>query len=247
MRRLSWLALPALGALALQSCNTVGFGVVSIKPVFGYVDGCTPVKVSGHGYGDDVKVTIGGVDLVDQVAPTAELDVGYFVTGTTPPGAAVGYVGVEATSGGVTDDIAFAEQDLDGDGVADDGDFYYQACPYDAFPEVLSQYSDVSSGTVIDMTGCNLKDGYQIKVGPANPVSMTVTCSTANASFTAPDLPEGDYYVAVVDSSGTQVFPALDSGCDTTGAVGASLGGSDTATFDNCTDVPYISYPAGAK
>jgi len=239
MKWLSQLALPALcvaAPLGLLSCNKVGFDAVSIRPIYGWVDGCTAVSVGGHGFGDDVKVTIGGTDLVNQTLPDKEsLDYGYEVTGATPAGAQPGYAEVKVTSGG-QEAVVF-------------GDFYYEACPLSAYPESTSPDSGLSAGTTVTMTGCNLMGDYQIKVGTANPVSVSSACSTAQITFSAPDLPAnsdsnypGGYYVAILDSAGNQLLPDPASGCDTTQAVGSAVITSDTGEYDPCSGVPIVSY-----
>lgn len=234
MRRLSRLAFPALSAMALpalMSCNKVGFGAVSIRPIYGWQDGCTAVSIGGHGFGSDVTVTIGGKPLENVTLPTeadAPLDVGYEVYGTTPPGDASGYAEVVVSTGGNTESVF--------------GDFYYEACPLPAYPESLSQTDGVTAGTAIQIDGCNLVAGAQVKVGTADPVALSSVCHTASASFSAPALADGTYLIAILDADGNELYPA--NGCDTTG-----LTPDDTADTgpDACADVWSITYGGGAK
>lgn len=239
MKWLSRLALPALcvaAPLGLASCNKVGFDAVSIRPIYGWVDGCTAVSIGGHGFGDDVKVTIGGSDLVDAALPEKEsLDYGYQVTGLTPPGAQPGYATVTVSTGGQSADVF--------------GDFYYEACPLAAYPESVSPDSGLATGTTVTIAGCNLMGDYQVKVGPADPVSVSSACSTAYVTFSAPQLTDnsdtnypGGYYVAILDGSGTQIFPDPASGCDTTATVGSGEVTTDTGTYDACSGVPVVVY-----
>lgn len=270
MRKLSLVALPLLGALlplGLQSCsNKVGFGVVSIRPIYGWADGCTPVSIGGHGFGDDVAVTIGGQALENLTLPEdntenpAATDLGFMVTGTTPAADAAAlaaavakgypgvYAGVVVTSGGETSEIPFVEGDLD-------GDFMYLACPYAAYPEYLSVSEGLAAGTEVSISGCNLMDGYKVKLGQdadgdgvvevSGTAELTTVCKTAERSFSAPSMPDGTYYVAIVDSSDNVVFPSADSGCNPFGAVDGQLGGSDTAIYDLCDGVPTVTYGSG--
>lgn len=259
MKGKSRLVVPALcvaAPLGLLSCNEPSFRAVSIRPIYGWVDGCTPVSIGGSGFGDDVSVTIGGKALVNPELPPApdddddndyladddpsndaddeevlSRDYGYQVTGLTPPGDAAGYATVTVSTGGQSADIFEP--------------FYYEACPLAAYPESISPDTGLASGTTVALSGCNLSSDYQVQVGTANPVAITSTCSTASVTFTAPDLPAGDYYVAIVDSAGNLVFPDAASGCDTTGAVGASVTGSDTAAVDPCDGVPVVTYGGG--
>ena len=48
-----WLTL-----LSLIGCNDPGFDGISIRPTYGWTDGCTDVKVSGHGFDDGVTATL---------------------------------------------------------------------------------------------------------------------------------------------------------------------------------------------
>lgn len=237
MHRLSRLVLPAFcvaAPLAFLSCQgRVGFDAVSVRPIYGWADGCTPVSIGGHGFGSDVAVTIGGKALEGATLPaTDSLDYGYQVTGTTPPAEQAGYAEVVVTTGG--------------ESAAVFGDFYYEACPLAAYPESISPSDGVTSGATIQLDGCSLQADYQVKVGTANPVPLTSLCSTASVSFSAPALADGTYYVAIVDSAGAAVFPDAASGCDTTAAVGSGVVTTDTGSYDLCDGVPTLTYGGGA-
>lgn len=246
MKRWSRLHLTALclaAAPALVSCNTVGFGVVSIRPIYGWVDGCTPVSVGGHGFGDDVAVTIGGSPLENVTLPTAAdsadatyapLDVGYEVYGTTPAGAQSGYAEVKVTSGGEEGTV--------------NGDFYYAACPMGAYPEGADPSADVTAGSTITLSGCNLVAGYTVKVGPSQAATLASVCKSATATFAAPvvDTALGtDWYIAIFDTTGAQVYPDLGTGCDTTLPPGSQAVTVDTGVDDPCAGVLMVSYAAG--
>lgn len=241
MKRVIWVPLLA----ALVSCNTVGFDAVSISPIYGWVDGCNQVKVSGTAFGDDLAVSItmpdaSGVDVSaelgglvhagDDPSVTDErikaLNVGFYVLGTMPasPVASKGYASVVVTSGDQTATL--------------DEAYYYVACPADGYLEYADPVSAIASGTPITLGGCSL-DASRMMVqlvdttgAPAGaPASLTSSCGTATVSFAAPSVPDGDYYITIVDTKGNLLW-------------GEPCGIQDSATY-YCTDFP-ITY-GGAK
>ena len=251
MSRWSRLVLPALcvaGPTGLFSCNVPDFRVASIRPIYGWVDGCTPVSIGGAGFSEDasqVSVTVGGKALENLSLPDAEtapLDVGYEIYGTTPPADAAGYASVEVSSG--SDKGTLNPNDPA-------GPFYYAACPMTAYPESASPSSGVTSGATITLGGCNLSDSYQVRVGPAQPVALTKVCSTATVTFAAPSLQDnsdtnypGGYYVAILDASGSQIFPDPASGCDTTLSAAENTVVDTGGETNLCDGVPTLSYGA---
>jgi hypothetical protein len=199
MRKIAWALLP----IVLGSCDPITFGAVSIRPIYGWVDGCSEVKVSGHKFGDDVTGAVAGEPFTNIVLPTKELDKGFFFTATMPAGATNGFAEVSVTSGGETSTIPDA--------------YYYVTCPAAIYPETAAPTEGVTAGTVVTLTGCNLDATlYRVQVGAAEPVAMTSVCGTGIATFTAPDLPAlpdgAGYAVSFVDANGVLVYPQI---CDT--------------------------------
>lgn len=202
MKSILWMALVPI----LASCNTPPFNVVSVKPIYGWVDGCTEVRVSGSGFADDATVAFGGVEV--PVTSRGEgIDAGYWLGAVMPPAASGtnGYVDVTVNSAGASDTVP--------------GAFYYVACPMLGNVEVVDP-ADVSAGTSVSVWGCGL-DTTQLRVKlsdpmgklPASePLPLSPDCSTAQAHFTAPSMPSGTYDVLLVDSSEAIVYPP-DYGC----------------------------------
>ncbi|MCB9760341.1 MAG: IPT/TIG domain-containing protein [Alphaproteobacteria bacterium] len=197
------LALAATALpLSLTACDPLGTRAVSIRPIYGWVDGCTTVKISGHGFADGTTATFGGNAIENPTYPDPDseaLDVGYLFYGTTPAGSAPGYVDVVVTSGGETYPLATP--------------FYYEACPGLLAIEDVSMGETVTSGDSIGLTGCGFDAStIKVKVGDAEPVALTSVCSSAQVSFSAPDLPAGTYEVVFTDAGGDQVYPTPGCG-----------------------------------
>lgn|GEM_PF-2133875 len=239
MKRIPWLALLAVSA----SCNTSGFNAVGISPIYGWADGCTDVKVSGSGFGEDVAVALdmGGASaplenlLAAKDDPTLDdrlkaLNEGFYVLGRTPaaPAGASGYADVVVTTGDASDTIV--------------GGYYYVACPAPGYIEASGPSDGLTAGTPISIAGCGLDtttlfaqlvDTNGALAGPA--VALESDCGTAQVHFAAPDVPAGSYYLSLVDSAGTVVSggpcPLPDSG--------------DTAYYSYCYEFP-LTY-GGAK
>jgi hypothetical protein len=216
MRRLVWVLLPAL----LGSCNekSVGFAAVAIRPVYGWSDGCTPLRISGHGFASGATAKIGATEIADLACdPAAGCDEGFQLFGTAPPATTdvVGtFLDVAVKSGGETSTIPLA--------------YYYVQCP-GLLIEGVGPTEAVTPGTVITMQGCGLDSSTLLaKVGDAAAVPLTSVCSSATVSFTAPDLPAGaGYTVSLVNANGDVIFPAA---CDT----------ADTAA--QCDVPPVLTY-----
>lgn len=226
-KTLALLLVPA----TLGSCNTVGFGAVSINPIYGWEDGCNAVHIGGHGMTDDVSATIGTSPVTGVVLPTEELEVGFGFDAVAPAGTAGEFADVTVTSDGVSDVIPKG--------------FYYVACPLTAagtaapYAEAAEPSEGVTAGTTVTVSGCNLTAGtYSVQIGDADPVPLTSSCGEGVASFIAPELDDGSYALSFVDGTGTVVYPIVacgggggDSGDTATDTAGdtASDTASDTA------------------
>lgn len=197
--------------LLMAGCNVLPFDAVSISPIYGWVDGCNTVTISGHGFSDQATATIGGQAVTDITLPTRELDKGYLFTATVPAGSAAGYADVVVTDGASTDTITGS------------GAYYYVACPAVAYVEGIDVTTGLAAGTTVTIAGCGfdtsalrgqLLDAKGATVG--KPFDLTSVCGTATVSFAAPDAADGSYYLAFVDGSGTVVAgtpcPPADTG-----------------------------------
>src|SRR5688572_394913 len=106
MRRSLWL----LGSLAFASgaCNerSVGFEVVSIRPMYGWDDGCNTVTVHGKGFGDDLSALsakVGDAEMPILAAGTRPLDVGYVFTAQVPANEPGSFYDVHLSKGDKSD------------------------------------------------------------------------------------------------------------------------------------------------
>lgn len=196
-RRLA-LALVATGTV-LTSCNAtaIGFGVVSVTPIYGWEEGCGAVAVRGHGFDDGVTAKLGAAALETSELPGADQsERGFQVWGAAPAGTD-GYVDVVVTNG-------------DGETSTLTGGYRYLACTRDFLPEYVTPQSEdgtVAEGTVVDVTGCALGGATKVKVGDAEPVPLTLGCRTATATFTAPANPAGDQPVLFLNDADEPKFP----------------------------------------
>lgn len=221
--------------LNLFACNT-GFDAVSIYPIYGFVDGCDAITVSGHGFSDQMEAYIGDnpISDVSYPEPNEELpqasEVGYQFYGRVPPSTdGTGYHDVTVWNGDQSDTISGS------------GAYYYVACPQDG---LLTSYTvasggdttsygyymaiGVGGGATIEVSGCNLTEGVYAQVvdmsdNPVSePIALTPTCSTARASFAAPPVPAaGTYFLRLVSADGGTVY---------SGAGGAYCSSSDTGS-----------------
>ncbi len=190
--------------LALISCNTTGFGAISFSPIYSYVEGCVPVVVRGSGFGGDVKVTFGATPLEQVALPdpaTEPLNVGYDVYGIVPAAVGPGYAPVTVSSGGHSATIK--------------SEFYYVACPGAGQVDAVYPYDGVKAGDTVTLYGCNLDPAlHRVSVGYSDPVPVTSTCRSAEASFVAPTMPDGTFTIHVVDNDGNILFPTTGCGSD---------------------------------
>ncbi len=183
---------------ALSGCNDPGFAAVSIDPIYGWVDGCTTIQISGHGFDKDVKATIAGNAVTNVTLPTREVDIGYTFAGTLPAGKH-GYADIEVTSGGESSVLT---------GTAG---YYYVECPETGVIDTVGP-QQVVAGDGVTIVGCGL-DAASRKVRlfdstgaqAGDDIVLASNCGTAKVSFAAPALADGTYYIAVVDESGNVV------------------------------------------
>ncbi len=235
MRR-PWL-IPLASLLA--GCSDLPLDLVSVQPIHGWVDGCRKIIVSGHGFGDTVEATIGGETLEDITYPDATenpLDVGFMFYATVPASSSrqPGYAALSISSDGQTDQL--------------DDAFFFKTCHSDPFLETYTPDEDLSAGTTVTITGCNLDTTiYHVRVGDSDDIALNSTCGTAVVSFEAPDLEPGEYYVGLFDSQGQQVYP--DAECDISIPVGGEspdTGMAGPASNDDlCSGTWTLSYEGG--
>jgi hypothetical protein len=211
----------------LFSCNTPKFDLVSIRPIYGWVDGCTEVHVGGAAFADDAVFKVGATEVPIEGRPTEDIDKGYWFTARTPAAAGKGYADISVTQNGETLTIPEA--------------YYYVECPAPGYIEAASP-SDVASGAPVTLSGCGFDIlGMRVRLvqsGVKKPLEsavlpITTVCGSASVSFVAPDLPAGTYDVLITDPTGdTLIYPA-DYGCV-----------PDSATA--CLPVTSVSYGGGS-
>jgi hypothetical protein len=209
MRR---ILLVAGGSFLLGGCNnTPRFDAVTIRPIYGWTDGCGTARISGHGMSDDATVKIGANTMgPPELAPTIpDYDKGYWFERQIPAGTK-GFADVVVINGdGKTATIPKA--------------FYYVECPGVAVDALADEADGVlAAGDTVTVRGCGLTTDLRVKIGDADPVALTQTCGAGIATFQAPANPAGDYLVTFVDASGNLVYPPV---CDTadTGAACAQF------------------------
>jgi hypothetical protein len=211
MRRSLWLLVPvALASGGACNNRSVGFAVVSIRPIYGWDDGCNTVTVHGHGFGDDLSALsakIGDGDMSILAPGERPADVGYVFYAQVPPNTAGDFYDVKLSKGDESDAIPKG--------------YYYLECPRSPNPESMSGLEAASAGSTVTITGCNLDaTTMSVVVGTAAPVPLTSTCGEGIVTFAAPDLPPGEYPVSIVDSTGAVLYPvelcddtAIDTAC----------------------------------
>jgi len=222
-------ALTLLPVLGFASCNfPLPMTVVSIRPMYGWRDGCTSAQVGGHGFDEDARVFLDDQEVLELIQPdagTTPLDVGFQLSIVTPPKTdnLPGEVDLRVDSGGDTSTAA--------------GAFYYVACPASPYPEALATDSEtIQEGAYVAVTGCNLDASlYTVSVGDSERVGLSSVCSTAQVGFAAPARDAGTWFVGFFDAEGTQLFP--DPACDITIPVSEYVPPVDPDTSD--TAAPY--------
>lgn len=239
------------GALLLAACNDAGYDAVSIRPTYGWADGCTDVKISGHGFADDVSATIGGEAVTDISLATLENNQGFVFYGTTPPATAdmvATHNDVTVTSDGEDSVIPMA--------------YYYVACMGDPLVEdfgvvvgndfaqngtpVTLRSDAIETGDTVEYAGCNLPTGGSVVIADPSgteadaSADLSNDCSTAVASFEAPTLTAGGtYWIFLLDSNGDIIEPACSvGGCtaDPRDCVAGDLPDDNSGTAQDCTD-----------
>lgn len=186
----------------LTGCGT-GFDAVSIKPIYGWADGCSTVEITGRGFGDDVEATIGGRAVTGVALPGKDsLDYGYSFTATVPAAEAPGYADVTVTTGDRSDTITGS------------GAYYYIQCPG---PGTLDSAAGASgtaglkAGDTVTLSGCGLGknlharllDAGQAQAGPD--LELAQVCGAGIATITLPPNPDGTYYLQLVNEQGQVV------------------------------------------
>ena len=180
------------------ACNDAGYALVSVDPIFGWTDGCNAVTLSGHGFAADATATIGGSKVTGVTYPgkkdSGPDEVGYQLFGIAPAGKH-GYADVTVTSGGVESTITGTQG------------YYYVECPGPGTIDSVSPAEGLSAGALVTVSGCGLDAaGLSARVVDAAGVAqgadapLTSSCSTAEVTFAAPDLPDGNYLLQLVDN-----------------------------------------------
>ena len=215
-----------LWLLAGLACeDRLGFDAVSLFPTYGYVDGCTNIRMGGHGFTEDFSATIGGNPVTNITDPDPEvdpLDQGFEKYGVTPAGGP-GFADYKATDSGESVTVTNA--------------FYYIACPGAPWVDAVS-YADgdvTISGCGLDAASLDaylvLKGGDPTKVKPFTDVSSV--CGTATVSFGTPGTP-GVYELYLSVDGGTTFIPDPTCVEDT----------ADTAV--TCASAPIVTIKGGA-
>jgi hypothetical protein len=208
--------------------DRLGFDAVSLYPTFGYVDGCTNVRMGGHGFTDDFSATIGGNPVTDITDPDPDvdpLDQGFEKYGVTPAGEQ-GFADYKATDSGESVTVTNA--------------FYYLACPGAPYVE----HVEALDGTVT-ISGCGFdaastsvylvpKGGDVTKAGKG-PFDVSEGCLTASITISpGAGAPPGVYDVYLSLDGGQTFIP--DPACKEDTA--------DTAT--TCPPPPVVTIKGGA-
>lgn len=240
--------IPLLGLWTFASCNIpLPMKVVTIRPTYGWVDGCYTVKVSGHGFTSDAQVWLNDEGLVvnQPNAETDPLDVGYvlyaYVAQNTlrSPGFADLYVG----SNGEASMVPRA--------------FYFEACPGAPWPTsatVNTADGLATTDATVSVEGCSLSGSptYTARVGSSEEdLPVATVCGTAQVTFSAPQMDPGTWRIGFFDMEGNQVYP--DPACDITVPVEsyeppADADTTDTAwPWDPCAGSLTLQYAGGAR
>lgn len=181
--------------MALGGCNDAGFGLVSISPIYGWTDGCGAITLAGHGFGSSLSASVGGSDITGLSQP-ADADLkGFQATGVVPAGKA-GYADVVLRSDG-------AESRLGG--VAG---YYYVECPGPGTVDAVAPNTGLAAGTLVSVQGCGLDTAavsariVDAAGDTAAELPLISSCGKGTATFEAPALADGTWYLELVDASG---------------------------------------------
>lgn len=184
-----------MSLLLFLACGSP-LNAVSVRPISGWVDGCSTVTISGSGFGNDVVASIGGARVDDVLPSTDAADVGYEFTARVPAASQPGYADVTVSSGGAEDTITGS------------GAYYYVACPSTGHVDGIGATSAVA-GDVVTVSGCSLDAAsmlVRLRSADGATLSPRVTpdtvCGTASFRFSVPSVPPGVYGVLLYDLSG---------------------------------------------
>lgn len=208
--------------LSTLGCNTVGFDAVSINPIYGFVDGCNDITVSGHGFGEKVGASIGDNPITNVEQPSEDTETpaatekGFMFSGWVPP-ATDGATGLH--------DVTVVNESEDGtvqtDTITGSGGYYYVACPAPGLISSVGPGTGVSVGAEITVIGCNLGGLYAEvidleDVPVAAPIPLTASeCGSGRSTFSAPSVPaDTTYYVRVTDADGNVYSGATATSCE---------------------------------
>jgi len=210
------------------ACNDAGFALVSVDPIYGWTDGCNAITLSGHGFGKDVKATLGGAEITGLTAPEAPKDgrpseVGYMLSGVAPAGAK-GYADVTLTSGGQTSTLTGTSS------------YYYVECPAAGTLDAVTPSEGLAGGALVTLTGCGLDSAAitaRIVDAAGTPqgtdLPLTSSCGKGTVTFEAPTLADGTWYLELVDVA------------TNTPLTGIPCAPADTAdSGSSCTDHPLV-------
>lgn len=210
--------------LSILGCNTVGFDAVSIFPIYGFVDGCNDITVSGHGFGEKVSATIGDNPITNITQPSEDTETpaanekGFMFFGIVPP----------ATDGltGLNDVTVANESDagvLQTDTITGSGAYYYVACPAPGLISSVVGGDGIAAGAEVTILGCNLGGTYaeivdSDDVPVSAPIPLTPSdCGSGRSTFAAPSVPsDGTYYLRVTDADGNVYSGSSASSCENT-------------------------------
>lgn len=234
-------------------CNDAGFAAVAVAPIYGWVDGCNAISISGHGFDKDISVKIGespveaaGGSAGGPAWPVNKDNEGFKVDGYVPAATGKGYADVTVVSGGETSILK------------ETAGYYYVECPIEVGYADANLACGQTSGATVEVSGCNL-DVSKVQVmivtpdgAPAivAPLPLVSTCRDGSATFTAPELPAGVYYAEMVDLGGAVLAGTpctaeaqVYASCGATAPEGA--GTADTADSGGAACVDYPLYYGG--
>jgi hypothetical protein len=221
MRRGSGAQLIVLAPWLLAGCQwMLGSEAIAIRPIYGFVDGCADVKVSGYGLEGPLSATLNGEPLTDLKPARGVLERGFAFTARVPRGDAPGTVDLKVQIGEETSVVP--------------GAFTWLPCPGSAHAESIDR-QQAAPDEDIELFGCNL-DPAQVSVrlddglGGGATLPLTARCGTARATFQVPASLSGAWSVSLVDPDGALLWPqpcdSADSGRACQGPFPLTVGGA---------------------
>lgn len=208
-RRSLGALLALLATVPLLHCSGPP-AVVSLRPIWGYEDGCLPATLSGHGFvREGFAVSVGGVD-VPVTWPEAPLDDGFTVTLDALPPHAPGNVPVVVTNGGET--------------LTYEPGFTYTAC--EPSPRVDYGYvtdaegnpldvAAIAGGDLLVVVGCGFDDATTVTIGGVDAPILERGCTTSLLVEVPPADAHGPAGVAITNGVGTNEDLLVEYGCGT--------------------------------